>query len=457
MKLFNSLKGYPEESMSNDLYEILKELNIKNADELFIDVPEQIRMPSLGLNCGKGEEEIRKIAAEYSSMNRTVNQLHSFLGFGIYNHYVPSAVINILNRNEFSTAYTPYQAETSQGLMQALFEYQSLLAELLQMDVVNSSMYDASTSLGEAARMVKGITGKDEFLIPQYIHHYKRAVLENYARGAGVRLKEIKSDQNGMIDTEDLKSAVSDRTSGVYVEYPNIFGIIDSNVSKIREIIGNDRMLVLGINPISLGVLAPPGKFDADIAIGEGQVLGLGLNFGGPLLGVFATKSEYIRKMPGKIMGITKDHNGKMAFSMILQTREQHIRREKAITNMTSNQALMAVGAAVYLSLLGDSGLRRIGEVNMGRTIELMEIVEEFGILLPYVKSPVFNEFLMRVKTSKSFINRITRRLNLIPGYIMGKEYGFIDRNEVNIVVNVTERSTEEDFNVFREFLNEVA
>jgi glycine dehydrogenase subunit 1 len=443
--------------MNDDLNEIFQELNIKNVDELFSDIPEQIRTSSLGLQNGMGEDEIRRIAAQYASMNRTVNQLHSFLGFGIYNHFVPAAVANILNRNEFITSYTPYQAETSQGIMQALFEYQSLLSELLQMDAVNSSMYDTSTALGEAARMVVNITGKDEFLIPQFMHHYKRAVIENYARGAGIRLKVVKFDQNGMIDLNDLKASITERTSGVYVEYPNMFGIIDTNVPKVRNIIGDERMLVIGVNPISLGVLAPPGKFDADIAIGEGQVLGLGLNFGGPLLGIFGAKEKYIRKMPGKLMGITKDHNGRMAFAMILQTREQHIRREKAITNMTSNQALMAVGSAVYLSLLGDSGLRKIGEINMGRTRELMDMVEEFGISIPYSKSPVFNEFLIRINASKSFINRITKKLNLVPGYILGKEYGFFDRNQVNMVVNVTERTTDEDFNAFREFLSEVA
>lgn len=443
--------------MSDDLLEMLKELNIRSADELFDDIPESIRTPSLGLNPGKGEEEIRRIACEYSSVNKTVDLVHSFLGFGVYNHFVPAAVNNILNRNEFITSYTPYQEEISQGMLQALFEYQSLLAELLQMDAVNASMYDSSTALGEAARMVQAITGKDEFLVPEFIQNDKKAVLANYARGAGIKVKYLKFDKSGMLDLESLKESVNENTAGVYAEYPNMFGIIDSHVADIKEIIGPNKLLVLGTNPISLGVLSPPGKFDADIAIGEGQVLGLGMNFGGPLLGVFATKSAFIRKMPGKLMGITKDHEGKRAFSMILQTREQHIRRERATSNMTSNQALVAVGSAVYLSLLGDSGLRKIGEVNMGRTKELMDIAGVFDVSLPYRKSPVFNEFLLKVKTSKTFIRRIIKHLNLVPGYILGKEYGFNDRNETNILVNVTERNTDEDFDAFREFLSEVS
>lgn len=443
--------------MSGDLSELLKELNIRSVDELFKDIPESIRTKMLGLPNGMDEDEIRRVAGEYVGMNKTVNQLHSFLGFGLYNHYVPAAISNVVNRNEFLTAYTPYQAEISQGIMQALFEYQSLAAELLQMDVVNSSMYDVSTSLGEAARMAKTITGKDEFIVPKYISRNKRAVLDNYAKGAEIKIKEVDFDDRGMIDIDSLEKNLNDNTSGVYAEYPNMFGIIDTNVPKIKETIGDDRVFVAGVNPISLGVLAPPGKFGADIAIGEGQVLGLGLNFGGPVVGVFGTKEQYIRKMPGKIMGMTKDHNGRVAFSMILQTREQHIRREKAITNMTSNQALMAVASAVFLSLLGDSGLRKIGEVNMGRTRELIDIVREFGVKLPYDGSPVFNEFLIRLKESKTFVNRIAKKYNLIPGYMLGKEYGFNDRNQVNIVTNVTERNTSKDFDAFREFLREVA
>ena len=443
--------------MSGDLSELLKELKIQSTDELFKDIPESIRTKTLGLPKGMDEDEVRRVAGEYAGMNKTVNQSHSFLGFGLYNHFVPAAIANVINRNEFLTAYTPYQAEISQGIMQALFEYQSLVAELLEMDAVNSSMYDVSTSLGEAARMAKNITGKNEFIVPKYMSKNKRAVLENYAKGAEIKIKEVNLDENGMIDLTSLRKELTDDTCGVYAEYPNMFGVIDTNVSKIKEIIGEERIFVAGINPISLGVLAPPGKFGADIAIGEGQVLGLGLNFGGPVVGIFGTKEQYIRKMPGKIMGITKDHNGKVAYSMILQTREQHIRRERAVTNMTSNQALMAIASAVYLSLLGDSGLRKIGEVNMGRTKELIEIVNEFGITMPYQASPVFNEFLIRLNESKTFVTRIAKKYDLIPGYMLGKEYGFNDRNQANIVVNVTERNTDEDFNAFREFLREVA
>jgi glycine dehydrogenase subunit 1 len=443
--------------MDNDLYEILKELEIKDPDELFKDIPESIRIKNVGLPKGITEDEVREIAGEYASMNRTVNDMHSFLGFGIYNHFVPAAIGNIISRNEFITAYTPYQAEISQGIMQALFEYQSMMAELLQMDVVNSSLYDSSAALGEAIRMMHNITGKNEFIVPQMMYNYKKMVIRNYAKGPGIKIVEIPFDDRGMFDVEALKEAINDNTGGVYLEYPNMYGIIDSNVRIIREIIGEERIFVAGVNPISLGVISPPGAFDADIAIGDGQVLGLGLNFGGPLLGVFATKMKYIRKMPGRIMGAARDMKGNPAYAMILQTREQHIRREKATSNITSNEALMSLSSLVYLSLLGDSGLRKIGEINMGRTQKLMNMVKEFGVNLPYSNSPVFNEFLMNIKGSKTFVNRIARKLNLIPGYYLGKEYGFSNRNETNLVVNVTERNTDKDFDIYREFLTRVS
>ncbi len=443
--------------MEDDLSQILKELGIKDPDELFNDIPESIRTKNIGLPKGMSEDEIRKIAWEYSSMNRTVNDLHSFLGFGIYNHFVPAAINNIISRNEFITSYTPYQAEISQGIMQALFEYQSAMAELLQMDVVNSSLYDSSAALGEAIRMAHNITDKNEFIVPKMIYESKKMVIRNYSKGLGIKIIEAPMDDKGMMDIESVKESVNDNTAGIYIEYPNMLGIIDKNVREIREIIGENRILVTGVNPISMGVLAPPGAFDADIAIGEGQVLGLGLNFGGPLLGIFATKMKYIRKVPGRIIGAGRDMKGNQAYAMILQTREQHIRREKAISNITSNEALMSIASLVYLSLLGDSGLKRVGEINMGLTRKLMDSVKEFGINIPYESSPVFNEFMMNIKASKTFVNRVARKLNLIPGYYLGKEYGYTNRNEVNLVVNVTERNSEEDFEVFKEFLGRVS
>lgn len=440
----------------DNVKDILNDLGLKSIEDLFSDIPESLRIESINIGNGLSEDEVRRKAMQYSSMNTTLDYYHSFLGFGAYNHYVPAIIPAIISRGEFLTAYTPYQAEISQGIMQALWEYQSLMAEILGMDVVNSSNYDVSTSLGEALRMTANITGKNEILIPKMTHSFKKEVARVYSRGASLKLIEYPFDSQGKIDLEFVKKNINENTAGIYVEYPNMFGIIDENVAAIKEIIGEGRLMIAGVNPIALGIIAPPGDLGADIAIGDGQVFGLGLNFGGPMLGIFGTKAQYIRKMPGKLMGLTKDINGNIAFAMILQTREQHIRREKAVTNMTSNMGLMAVASAIYVSLLGESGLRKIGEINMGLTSNLIERLKEVGADLVYDGSPVFNEFLIRLKVSKTYANMVSRRLRLLPGYILGNEYGFDTRHEINMVTNVTERNTQEDFDTFIEFLRRV-
>ena len=440
----------------DNINDILKEMGLKSIDDLFSDIPSDLRISSMGLDSGLSEDEIRRKAMEYASMNKTITQYHSFLGFGCYNHYVPAIISAIISRGEFLTAYTPYQAEISQGIMQALWEYQSLMAELLEMDAVNSSNYDVSTALGEAIRMAVNITDKDEVLIPKFTHPFKKSVARVYARGSNIKLVEYPFDESGRIDLEFLKNNINEKTAAVYVEYPNMFGIVDENVAAVKEIIGDQRIMIAGVNPISLGVLTPPGQLGADIAIGDGQVFGLGLNFGGPMLGIFGAKIEYIRKMPGKIMGVTRDSNGKLAFAMILQTREQHIRRERAVTNMTSNMGLMAVASAIYVSLLGESGLRKLGEINMGLTNNLIERIRDTGIDLPFQGSPVFNEFYIKLKVSKTYLNLAARKSRVIPGAILGQEFGFDTRKEVNIITNVTERNTKEDFDAYIDFLMKV-
>ncbi len=440
----------------NNINDLLKEIGISSIDDLFSDIPEELRVSELGIEKGLSEDEVRRKAMEYASMNVPLDSYHSFLGFGSYNHYVPAIIPYIISRGEFLTAYTPYQAEISQGIMQALWEYQSLMAELLGMDVVNSSNYDISTSLGEAIRMAANITNKNEVLIPQHTHNFKKSVAKLYSKGAGIKIIEYPFDSSGKIDLEFIKGNINENTAAVYVEYPNMYGIIDDGVTSVKEIIGEERMLIAGVNPIALGLLVPPGDIGADIAIADGQVLGIGLNFGGPMLGIFGTRSEFVRKMPGKLMGVTKDANGKRAFAMILQTREQHIRREKAVTNMTSNMGLMAVASAIYVSLLGESGMRKLADINMGLTSALIDRAKEMGAELVYQGSPVFNEFLLNLKVSKTYASLIARRLKLIPGYILGAEYGFDTRKEVNIVTNVTERNTQEDFDTYTEFLKRV-
>ncbi|MCE5297239.1 MAG: aminomethyl-transferring glycine dehydrogenase subunit GcvPA, partial [Euryarchaeota archaeon] len=342
---------------------MLSSLGIEDVEELFSDIPQNVRTDGLRMRKGMTEPEVIRYIREMLDRNVTNEGHPSFLGCGIYDHFVPSAVRSIISRSEFLTSYTPYQAEISQGMLQSMFEYQSMISELTDMDVVNSSNYDASTALGEAATMSFRIRPRKKFLVPEAMSWEKKSVLRNYVLGIGMEIVEYSYDPyTGGIDLNDLRSKFGDDVSGVYAEVPNIFGVIDPNAMKLRSEL-KEAVIVIGVDPISLGVLTPPGQYGADIVIGEGQGLGSPMNFGGPLLGIFACKMEHVRKMPGRLIGMTKDHDGQRAYCMTLQTREQHIRRSKATSNICTNESLMALAAAVYLSIVGPEGLRSIAEI----------------------------------------------------------------------------------------------
>ncbi|MDI6917294.1 MAG: aminomethyl-transferring glycine dehydrogenase subunit GcvPA [Thermoplasmatales archaeon] len=386
--------------------EILKEIGIKSIDELFSDIPESVRTARLNLPDGKTEMEVKKeITGTLKKNKRTL----SFLGGGIYDSYIPSGVKAIIQRSEFYTSYTPYQPEVSQGMLQAMFEYQSMIAELTGMDAANASLYDWATSLAEAALMCMRITRKNEFVIPKNIHWEKKSVLRNYAKCAKLKIKEIGYDEKtGEINLDELKSTVNDNTAGVYVENPNFFGVFEENIAEIKNIV-RKTLLVAGVNPLTLGIIKSPGEYGADVVVGEGQSLGSPMNFGGPLLGLFACKKEYVRQMPGRLIGMTKDSDGRMAFCMTLQTREQHIRREKAASNICTNESLCALSAVTYLSLLGSDGLEKIGKELVSKAKFLADEINQIpGFKAPLFNSCHFNEFI--IKTEKD-INRIHKRL----------------------------------------------
>lgn len=386
--------------------EILKEISIKSIDDLFSDIPESVRIDRLNLPDGKTEMEVKKEVTDTLKKNK---RTLSFLGGGVYDNYVPSAVKAIIQRSEFYTSYTPYQPEVSQGMLQAMFEYESMIADLTGMDAANASMYDWATSLAEAVLMCSRMTRKNEFVIPKNIHWEKKGVLRNYAKGAKLKIKEIGYDEKtGEINLDELKSTVNDNTAGVYVENPNFFGVFEENIAEIKNIVGK-TLLVVGINPLTLGIIKSPGEYEADIVVGEGQSLGSSMNFGGPLLGLFACKKEYVRQMPGRLIGMTKDSDGRRAFCMTLQTREQHIRREKAASNICTNESLCALSAVAYLSLLGGDGLEKIGKDLVSKTKFLADEINKIdGYKAPLFNSHHFNEFI--VKTKKD-TNRIHKRL----------------------------------------------
>jgi glycine dehydrogenase subunit 1 len=373
---------------------MLQEIGVGSIDELFRDIPSEIRSKAkLSIRSKLTELEARSHIEGLLAKNLSTRDILSFLGAGVWRHHIPAAVDSIISRGEFLTSYTPYQPEISQGMLQSLFEFQSLICELTEMDYANSSLYDWSTALGEAARMAARVTGRTEFIIPHYIHPERLGTLRTYCEPAEIRLVEVSQDRgSGAIDLSDLRGKLSERTAGVYLEWPSFLGFVEESCDEIARMAHDaGSLFVVGCEPISLGALKSPGELGADIAIGEGQPLGCHMNYGGPLLGVFACRGEgLLRNMPGRIIGSTTTQDGQqVAYCMALQTREQHIRRGKATSNICTNEALLALAAAVYLSLLGPSGLTELSATVAERTKYAIERVGK----LKGVKAPGFDAF----------------------------------------------------------------
>jgi len=379
--------------------DILNYLGIKSIEELFEDIPKEIRIDGLNLPDEKDEMEVEMEIRKILSKNKSFFDIPFFLPI-IKPHYIPAAVYEIVGRQEFYTSYTPYQAEASQGILQAMFEYQSVIAELTGMDAANVSMYDAATALGEAALMAHRITKKKKILIPRNIFWHKKKVLQNYAKGASLEIVEVDYNEDGRMNLSKEEKEVA----AVYIENPNFFGIIDDRYKEIAEM--KERLearLIVGVDALSLAVFKPPSSYNADIVIGNGY-FGNPMNFGGPLLGIFACKKEYVRQMPGKIVGATIDNEGKRAFCMTLQTREQHIRRGRATSNICSNQALCCIAFLAYVALLGRNGLRKLAKKNMENASYMANKLQEIGFEMPF-KSKFFNEFVVAASINGKELN----------------------------------------------------
>ncbi|MFX1284420.1 MAG: aminomethyl-transferring glycine dehydrogenase subunit GcvPA [Promethearchaeota archaeon] len=387
--------------------EMLESIGVSTINELFSGIPKELRLTKkLNLPSTHSEQDTLSTVKKTLGKNKTVDEISSFLGAGIYQHFIPAIIPFLLNRSEFYTAYTPYAPEVSQGMLQALWEYQSMIAEITRLDLVNSSMYDMATALGEAALMCTRVTKKEIFLVPSYLQPEKFQTLRTYTQGPGISIKTYPFDkETGKADLyalSELTKSHKNQISGIYVENPNFWGIIEEEVKEIGNITHDiEGTFVVGIDPISLGIFKSPGDYGADIAIGEGQSIGLPMNFGGPLLGIFAVKNDRTlsRAMPGRIIGLTTEVNSSnRAFTMTLQTREQHIRREKATSNICTNNALCALASTIYLSLLGSKGLEQLAELCMSRTTYLIEELSSIdGIKSPYFSGIPFKEFIFQL------------------------------------------------------------
>lgn len=397
---------------------MMKEIGIQSIDELYADVPKKFQLKRrLNLPSSTPEHEVLRHVEKLLLKNKTSRDMPTFLGAGCWPHYVPAVVGEIVERTEMLTSYTPYQPEISQGMLQALFEYQSMICELTDMEVANCSLYDWASALGEAARTAARLTHRNEVLVPKLIHPERKTTLQTYGKPAGLRVGQVGyRPETGQLDVEDLKMKISDKTAAVYVENPSYLGFIETQVEEIAQIAhDNNSFFVVGIDPISLGVLKPPGEYGVDIVVGEGQPLGNPMNYGGPLLGIFACRGDgkLIRQMPGRIIGMTTAVDGsKQGFCMALQTREQHIRREKATSNICTNEALCAVASAVYLALLGPKGLKELGETILSKTryaTQVLSKIEE--VKAPLFSSAHFKEFTVNFDEAGKTVKEVHEEL----------------------------------------------
>jgi len=435
--------------------ELLKEVNLENVDALFSDIPKEIRIDGLNLEDGLSQQEIERKMRKIANKNKSCNELTCFIGGGIKPHYIPSVVNSFISRAEFFTAYTPYQSEASQGFLQSMFEYQSMIAEITGLDVANCSLYDGVTALSEAALMSSRVNRKKEFVIPENISRDKKSVLKNYLKGPGIKITEVSYDrESGKIDINDLKKKVNSDVSGVYIENPNFFGIFEDDVDKINKIVKDaGSLFIVGIDPISMGIVKSPGEYGADIVIGEGSSLGLPMDFGGSTLGIFSCKKDFLRKMPGRIIGLTKDSDCKKAFCMALQTREQHIRRGRATSNICTNEGLCALAACVYLSWLGGKNLSSISKINFERAHTLFEKICSIEGFQPVFRGDYFNEFVIECPDSPNMINNKLLKDNIQGGLPI--EEGFSDLKNC-MLFGATEVHSEEDIDRLIDSLKEV-
>ncbi len=393
---------------------LLQALGIASADELFRDVPKKARLGRMGVGAARAEPELVAEVDRLHERNRPVTRFANFLGGRVVSRYVPAAVDAILSRSEFYTAYTPYQAEASQGMLRALFEFQSLWVELTGLDVANASLYDGATAAGEALLFCRRLHEGRRFLVPASLPWEEKSVLANYASGPGLVVEEIPfDDRTGLLDLEFVRSAVrAGDVFGVAADVPNGFGALDEHVFELKSTIGEVPLVVIA-DPLALTVLEPPGAYGADVVVGEGQGFGIPPSFGGPLLGLFACRKEHVRQAPGRIVGASVDSYGRPAYTLTLQTREQHIRRSKATSNICTNESLMALAFVVDASVVGPKGLAALQASLAEKARTLATALGGIeGIRAPRFEAPYLGEFTIELGrgTAPAFVDRMRRR-----------------------------------------------
>ena len=403
---------------------MLRSIGVRAVDDLFRDIPEEVRLRGpLDLPPALPDPDLLAHVRGLAGRNADCDRLTCFLGAGAYDHFVPSTVPHLALKPEFLTAYTPYQAELMQGELQALWEYQSLMCELTAMDVANASMYDGASATGEAAHMAADLTRRTRVLVSTAVHPEYRQVLRTYTSHLRIAVEDLPA-QNGVTPPEAAERALGDDVAALIIQSPNFFGCLEDGQALAKIAHTRGALLVVAIaDPISLGLVRPPGEYDADIVTGEGQALGNALNFGGPYLGMIATRETFVRRLPGRLAGRTVDTEGRPGYVLTLQTREQHIRRAKATSNICTNEALNALIAAVYLSTLGRRGIQDVAELNARKAHYARERIAALpGYRLAFA-APAFNEFVVRCPLPPEEINRRLLGDQILGGLPLGRFY----------------------------------
>ncbi|KGP72944.1 aminomethyl-transferring glycine dehydrogenase subunit GcvPA [Pontibacillus yanchengensis] len=437
---------------AEDKESMLEAIGVKSTDELFQDIPEAIRYKGdLQIKPALSEPVLVREMSRLANKNINTQEHTSFLGAGVYDHYIPSIVNHVISRSEFYTAYTPYQPEISQGELQAIFEFQTMITELTGMEVSNSSMYDGGTALAEAVTLSAGQTKKKKVIVSKAIHPHSREVIQTYAKGPNLEVIEIDT-KDGITDIEALEQELDENTASVVLSYPNFYGQVEP-LAKVQKLLENYKaMFIVSSNPLSLGYLTPPGEFGADIVVGDTQVFGIPGQFGGPHCGYFATTSKLMRKVPGRLVGQTKDEEGRRGFVLTLQAREQHIRRDKATSNICSNQALNALATSVALSALGKQGLKDMAYQNMQKARYAYTQFKEAGIEVKY-EGAFFNEIVVVFQKSIKTINQKLQE----KGYIGGFDLESIDPSLSGcMLIAITEMRTKEEIDGFVRELRDI-
>ena len=427
----------------SDIKLMLKEIGVNSIEDLLADIPEELLCKKINIPAGISEMELKHSLKSLSDKNASLNKYASYLGAGTYEHFIPCIVDHLSSRGEFYTCYTPYQPEVSQGTLQGIYEFQSMMCELLAMDVANASMYDGASALAEAAMLAIRYKQKKNVLISKTVHPEYREVISTYLQELDVKLIEVEME-DGITSISNLDAMIDNNTACVLIQTPNFFGCLE----ETKELAGlthkKEALFVACVNPMSLGIIKPPGEYGADIAVGDIQALGNYINYGGPHAGFFAVNKEFIRKMPGRLAGATVDTKGRRAFTLTLQTREQHIRRAKATSNICTNQQLLALRTCIYLSTLGKEGMIDVGNLNIHKSHYAIDRLCELDGIEPLYDKPFFNEFAIKLSGNCKIqdINNGLFEAGIIGGLDLSRFYPDIDNA---MLLCVTETKTKED------------